>query len=132
MATAHSIEIANAAKDLHALEALVVDAMRRAENASSAESTIETAAPAAWRLARDGPPDVRQGTLAVIRRAVQWLASRGDLESAYALSHMTNDVASLEDVYRAASRGRGDGDARVMAAVRDRLAEAQNAISSSS
>eukprot|EP00959_Pyramimonas_sp_CCMP1952_P386837 8107274-Pyramimonas_sp.AAC.1 len=44
---------------------------------------------------------------------------------------MTNDVASLEDVYRAASRGRGDGDARVMAAVRDRLAEAQNAISSS-
>jgi len=66
--------------------------------------------------------------VALIRRVVQWRTARGELESAYSLAHLVSDYnrAALEDVYcgcAAARKGGGGCDARVMAAVRDRLAE---------
>lgn len=125
---------ASAARDLPALEDLIVGIMRRgpggcgraAGDPAAAAMVLNAAAAAAWRVAcstsgqhhRGGA--VREGTAALIRRVVQWRAGRGELEGAYSLAHMTGDRAALEDVYCAALR---QGSSGVMSAARDRLAE---------
>ena len=74
-------------------------------------------ASAAWRLAAGTPRAV--GTGALIRRAAQWRAARGELEGAYGLAHLTGDLAAFRDVYAAALAA---GEERIVDAVRHRLA----------
>jgi hypothetical protein len=129
-----ALGVASAARDLPALEALMVRLMRRGgegggvdgggdRDPAAAEAIIDAAAAAAWRVASSSGPGkgllVRRGTMALIRRAVQWHLARGDLDGAYSLAHLTGDRTTLEDVYCAAL---SLGSSAVMAAVRDSLA----------
>lgn len=129
-----AVGVASAARDLHALEDLIVGIMRRgpggcglaAGDPAAAAMVLNAAAAAAWRVAcstseqHHGEGSAREGTAALIRRVVQWRTGRGELEGAYSLAHMTGDRAALEDVYCAALR---QGSSGVMSAARDRLAE---------
>jgi hypothetical protein len=132
-----ALGVASAARDLPALEDLMVGIMRRgpggcgraAGDPAAAAVVLNAAAAAAWRIASAGRAEAaREGTAALIRRVVQWRAARGELEGAYSLAHMTGDRAALEDVYCAALR---EGSSGVMSAVRDRLAAETSSSSSS-
>lgn len=124
-----ALGVASAAKNLPALEELIVGIMRRgpggcgrvAGDPAAAAAVLNAAAAAAWRIASSGPSSgpVREGTVVLIRRVVQWRAARGDLEGAYSLAHVTGDRATLEDVYCAALR---QGNFGMVSVVRDRLA----------
>ena len=125
-----ALGLASAARDLPTLEDLMVGIMRRGPGACgraagdpiAAAMVLTAAAAAAWRIVSTSSSSVgiRDGTVALIRRVVQWRAARGELEGAYSLAHMTGDRATLEDVYCAALR---QGSSGVMTAARDRLAE---------
>lgn len=127
---ARALEVASDAGDLHAVEELMIDLMRRGtgredDTTGDIAAMLVDAAIEACRIASAGTPDASRATATLIRRTVLWCASVGELEGAYSLAHLTGDVATLEDVYHAASRARPRGAKaeRVLAAVRDRLAQ---------